>query len=167
MRSPTRTVLLMRHAKSSWDDPGLGDDQRPLNHRGRRDAPRVADWLVAQRLVPEQVLCSTAVRAVETLERMLERFPSPVPVCFEPKLYLAPPNQILSSIAALSDGVSPVLVVSHNPGLEQLVSAAAERWIPMPTGAVAVFEVPHSPGSAADALEAWQLQTLLEPRRLA
>lgn len=167
MRSPTRIVLLMRHAKSSWDDPRQSDEQRPLNHRGRRDAPRVADWLVGQRLVPERVLCSTAVRAVETLERMLERFPEPIPVRFEPQLYLASPDQILSTIAGLSEGASPVLVVGHNPGLEQLVSAVAEHWIPMPTAAVAIVEVLESSTSGADSLASWQLQSVLEPRRLA
>jgi phosphohistidine phosphatase len=167
MQSPRRILLLMRHAKSSWDEPGLGDDQRPLNHRGRRDAPRVADWLVAQQLVPAQVLCSTAVRAVQTLERMLARFPETLPVGYEPQLYMAPPDQILRSIARLSESASPVLVICHNPGLEQLVSAAAGRWIAMPTAAVAVFEVPQLSSMGAEALQAWQLQTVLEPRRLA
>ena len=67
---PMKKVILLRHAKSSWDNPGLDDHDRPLNKRGRAASPVIGEWLTRKQHVPDAILCSTAVRARETLERL-------------------------------------------------------------------------------------------------
>lgn len=116
-----RTLILLRHAKSSWDDPGLSDHERPLNRRGTRDAPRMGDVLAGEGLLPDLVLCSDAVRARGTLALVLSRLPDARPrVVYAPELYLADPAMLLRRIAQVEAGVQRLLVVGHNPGLHAL-----------------------------------------------
>jgi len=110
------TLILMRHAKSSWNNPALDDFDRPLNTRGVRDAPRIGRWLVDQGHTPEEVLCSSAIRAKQTLDGLAFQ----TPVMFLPELYMASPAKILGAIqAAFSDCL---LVVAHNPGMSMLAA---------------------------------------------
>jgi phosphohistidine phosphatase len=137
--------MLMRHAKSDWADAGLSDHERPLNARGRRDAPEMARWMVENSGIPDLVLASTARRVSETLERMVKQWKTEPPVLRSDSLYLATPQTILEHIrceAVDPDGKRPkrLLVVGHNPGMEQLVSSLSGVYASMPTAAVAVFE---------------------------
>jgi phosphohistidine phosphatase len=147
------TLILLRHAKSGWDDPGLADHDRPLAPRGRKAAPLVGAWLREQGLAPDLVLCSTALRAVATWDLVAGRLGARVPVRAMRSLYLAPPSRILKFVHRAPPEVERLLVVGHNPGLEslahRLVGGGAERDLSrlrtkFPTGAAAViaFEVP-------------------------
>lgn len=110
------TLILMRHAKSSWGNPKLDDFDRPLNERGRRDAPRVGLWLRQHALEPEDALCSTAVRAKQTLDELgLE-----TPTIFLPDLYMATPAQLMKAIKGASS--KRLLVIAHNPGIGHLAA---------------------------------------------
>ncbi len=142
---PTLTLALMRHAKSDWADANLSDHDRPLNARGRRDAPVMARWLAEQGFLPEVVLASTAVRVRETVERLLSVWSHQPLVMFSQSLYLSSPTTILELVrceAFSSTGRRPaaVLVIAHNPAIERLVSELAGVATRMPTAAVAIFE---------------------------
>ncbi|WP_164101594.1 SixA phosphatase family protein [Candidatus Laterigemmans baculatus] len=153
-----RTLILMRHAKSDWSAPELSDHQRTLNARGRRDAPRMGQWMQQQELIPEVVLASTAVRVRETVAAILEQWSAAPPVHYSNDLYLAPPETILRCVRSDSLGAQRVLVVGHNPGLAALVESLAQSHsYAMATAAVAAFQLPiedwqplsaHSPVAA-------------------
>jgi phosphohistidine phosphatase len=119
------TLLVLRHAKSSWADAGTPDHERPLNARGLRDAPRMGWHLAEAEPRPDRVLCSTALRARQTLEAVQDALPDPPPVAFEPELYLAPAGRLLARLQRLGPGDETVLLVGHNPGLADLVHALA------------------------------------------
>jgi phosphohistidine phosphatase len=120
--SPGRTahtLLLLRHAKSSWVDPTLPDHDRPLASRGRRDAKRIAKHLAGLEFEPALVLCSSAVRTRETLELVRPALGNSK-VLFEDGLYGASSDELLGRIRVVPDAVGSVMLIGHNPGLEQL-----------------------------------------------
>lgn len=124
-----KTLLLLRHAKSSWADPALADFERPLNTRGQMAAPRMGAYLHEQSLVPELVLCSAARRAVETWAlagaALTKSGAAPVPTKHLRGLYLAPPSRTLAALQRTPDKVECLLVVGHNPGTEHLALGLA------------------------------------------
>ncbi|WP_295821646.1 histidine phosphatase family protein [uncultured Microbacterium sp.] len=128
-------LVLARHAKSDWADAGLDDHDRPLNDRGRRDAPAMARTVVRKGVRPEVVLSSTALRARQTAEAFALAFDAEVVEHAE--LYLAEAAQLLASARAA--GVDEVMVVAHDPGMSALVSRLADRDERMVTCAVAIF----------------------------
>jgi phosphohistidine phosphatase len=109
--SMTRTLILMRHAKSDWGHAGLADHDRPLNARGAGDAPAMGDWLRAKGHLPDEVLCSTAIRTRQTLQGLAVTSPTR----FLPALYHADPDTMLEELQQ-AKGQS-VLVIGHNPGI--------------------------------------------------
>lgn len=145
----TRTLILIRHAKSDWDDPGLDDHDRPLNDRGRIGAPRIGAWLKAQGMAPDAVLCSTARRTRETWDGIaphLDTAPDPI---FSRGLYHAAPIDMLNVIR---DSDATVLaVIGHNPGIGSLAwSLCADapnhpKFGIYPTGATLIlnFDIDH------------------------
>jgi phosphohistidine phosphatase len=137
-----KSLLLLRHAKSSWAEPGISDFDRPLNERGKRTAPRVGEILVERGLRPDLVLSSPAKRARKTARKVLEASGLDVPLQLVDALYLAPPPTYSAELQSLSDLVHQVLVVGHNPGLEELLGALTGRPQHMPTAALANVELP-------------------------
>jgi phosphohistidine phosphatase len=135
-----RQLHLLRHAKSSWDDPDLADHDRPLAPRGEKAARRIAEHLRAEGIAPELVLSSTALRARETLAALLPVFASDVDIRLEEGLYGAGVDAVLGRLREVDDAIGSVLVVGHNPTLHGLALAltgrsdALERF---PTGALA------------------------------
>ena len=138
-----KTLALIRHAKSSWDHPGIDDHDRPLNERGLRDAPRMAARLAAAR--PElrgcALLSSTALRAATTADAFASAVGATVRL--DERLYGAAPRRIIELVSARSEPA--VIVVAHDPGLSDLARHwsrfPADGGIPhMPTCAVAVFD---------------------------
>ena len=126
-RTPGRTVrtlYLLRHAKSSWDDRTLPDRERPLAPRGRRDAKRISDHLLRAQIEPELVLCSSAVRTRETLELIRPALGTST-VTVEDELYAASFDDLLARLRSLPDTVASVMLIGHNPGLEELALALA------------------------------------------
>jgi phosphohistidine phosphatase len=121
-----KTVLLLRHAKSSREDADLADFDRPLAERGRRDAPRMGRWMKKSGQKPDLVLCSDARRARETWAGMAETLESPAPVLFERGLYMAGSKAILHRLQRVAGTVGSVLVIGHNPGLEETALALAD-----------------------------------------
>lgn len=122
-----RTLYLLRHAKSSWDEADLADHERTLNARGRKAATRMGRHLREAGPEPDLALCSTAVRARETLERLLEALGRPVDVQLERGLYGAGADRLAERIAAAPADAGALLVVAHNPGLGELAARLAVR----------------------------------------
>jgi phosphohistidine phosphatase len=143
-----RRLLLLRHAKSSWADPGIRDHDRPLNDRGRRAAAAMGGHLRAQGLVPDVVLCSSARRTCETAA--LLELPTTAELVVEHDLYLADPDTVLHRIRAVDDRAARVMVIGHNPTMHEvaldLVRGGNKRALrslgeKFPTGALAVVEI--------------------------
>jgi phosphohistidine phosphatase len=116
-----KTVYILRHAKSDWADAGLKDHERPLNERGREAAPKMAAYLKAKRYKPGLVLCSTARRTVETCD-LIKPALGDVPVVYEEALYLAEVRALVERLRWLDEDVEAVMIIGHNPGLEQLAN---------------------------------------------
>lgn len=120
-----KTVLLLRHAKSSWDAPATPDFLRPLAPRGRKAAPRMATYMARAGLVPDRVLCSSARRAVETWELVAPALGEKVQVTVTEELYHASPARLLEMIRARPSDESMVLLIGHNPSFEDLALSLA------------------------------------------
>jgi phosphohistidine phosphatase len=143
------TLLLLRHAKSSWDDPALGDFDRPLTERGRKAARRMGEIVAERSLLPDLVVCSPARRARETCDRAVAAFGRPVEVRSEDRLYLASPQTLLEIARALPDSAARAMLIGHNPGLERFARGLAgsaegdnlqRLETKFPTAALAVLE---------------------------
>ena len=146
-RWATRRVHLLRHAKSSWDDAALDDHERPLAPRGLKAAASIARWIEEHDDVrPELVLCSSAVRARETLAQVEDALGSPR-IEIEDGLYAASADELVRRLGQLSPEMREVLLVGHNPGLADLClllarpSTESERIAEkLPTGALVTLE---------------------------
>ena len=144
-----RTLYLLRHAKSSWSDPTLPDEERPLAPRGRQDGKRIAEHLLQLGIEPELVLCSSAQRTRETLELVRPALAATTSVVLEAELYASTADELLERLHAVPDGVASVLLIGHNPGLQDLAlllaSAGAELSrleAKFPTAALATLALP-------------------------
>ena len=135
-----KTLLLMRHAKSNWDDPSLRDFDRPLAERGRRDAPRMARALVALDSMPDLIVSSPAARARETIEAVIREGRLTAPLTFNEAIYDATTAALMQVIRRLPDERQRVLLVGHNPGFEDLLTRLAGERGRMPTAAIACIE---------------------------
>ncbi|WP_155056713.1 SixA phosphatase family protein [Streptomyces blattellae] len=144
---PLRRLVVLRHAKSAWPD-GVADHARPLAPRGRRDAPAAGVALAAADCLPDLALCSTAVRARQTWELASAQWGTPPPVRYDPRLYAAGVPDLLAVVHDVSAEVETLLLIGHNPGLEELVLGLAgdglddslERVrVKFPTSAIAVL----------------------------
>lgn len=134
-----RTLVLMRHAKSSWETD-LDDHDRPLNKRGESAAPRMGCWLCRQDVVPDLILCSTARRANRTADLVAAELGRDVEVRPIKQLYLPLPQDIVEVVASEAGEATTVLVVAHNPGISSAVEALASVATVMPTAAAAVID---------------------------
>jgi phosphohistidine phosphatase len=131
-----KRLLILRHAKSSWADSSISDWQRPLNERGRRDAPRAGQWLRERSLVPDVIITSDAVRARTTAEAVAEAAGYSQEIIVEPSLYHAKPADLLAVLRGVRSEARTVLVVGHNPGLEELVQQLTGEGHDLPTAAL-------------------------------
>jgi phosphohistidine phosphatase len=137
-----KTLLVLRHAKSSWSDPALDDHERPLNKRGRRDAPRMGELVRAYGLIPDLVISSDAVRARLTAEAVVEAARYPGEILLDPRLYMASPADIVSLLRTVGEKAGTVMIVGHNPGLEELVAQLTGEPQDLPTAALVQIVLP-------------------------
>jgi phosphohistidine phosphatase len=137
-----RTLTLMRHAKSSWDDIALADHKRPLNRRGEKAAVLMAKRLKEEGYVPDLVLVSSARRTQQTAETMQNIYGGHLQLVTEPILYEASPADYMSVIRRVDDTVSHLMMIGHNPTIEQMASMLSDRDVRMPTAAYIRFEIP-------------------------
>ena len=116
-----KSVLILRHAKSSWKDPDLTDHDRPLNKRGKGDAPRMGRLLKREHLLPDTIISSSAIRARATAEAVAKTSGYKGEIISNPSLYAAGPHTYIDTLHDISDDYARVLIIGHNPGLEELV----------------------------------------------
>lgn len=164
-------LYLLRHAKSSWDQPDLSDHDRPLAKRGRRPAKAIARYLREHEIAAELVLCSTALRARETLER-IEPVLAGSDVRYERPLYGASAGELLERLRAVPDAVGSVMLIGHNPAIDELALALvgpgpARRALgpKYPTAALATLAPPGASWRDLDRGEA-ELVDFVRPRDL-
>jgi phosphohistidine phosphatase len=143
-----RTLILLRHAKSDWSGNET-DIARPLAKRGRHQAPQAGRWLAANVDRIDLAVVSPARRARSTWNLVAAELATAPDVRIEDRLYAAPEQELLEIVRALSDDLGTVVLVGHNPGLEDLVRMLTGQWTAMPTSALAVISVPGPWSSAA------------------
>jgi phosphohistidine phosphatase len=143
-----KNLILMRHAKSAWDDPHQKDIDRPLSTRGRKAAPRMGEWLAGEAYRPDVVLCSAARRTRETLDLLRPHLPKSVAIEFLQGLYMAAPREMMTEIGKVPATAETVMLIGHNPGIGSLAALLAgsgeeQALGPMhgkfPTAAIAVL----------------------------
>ena len=160
-----KTLLILRHAKSSQTDE-LADHDRPLNARGQRDAPRVGRLLRAQDLEPDRVLCSTAKRARTTATEVIEGSGYDPPVELLEELYLASPSTHIDVLRRQIGEPDCLMIVAHNPGLEELLAMLVGQYLALPTAALAQVELPLDQWSQLSTDVRGELANLWLPREL-
>lgn len=145
-----KRLYLLRHAKSSWKNPGQDDFDRPLNERGERAGALMATFLEEQGFIPRFVFCSASARTRQTLERISPSWISLAKVDFRRDLYLASPKTMMKVLSALPDDADNVMIIAHNPGSEEFASylagdgdakQMADMAHKFPTAALAVFDL--------------------------
>jgi phosphohistidine phosphatase len=163
------TLMLLRHAKSNWDDPALADHDRPLTRRGHKAAKRMGRLIVEEKLIPDAVLCSTAVRARETWDHVADAFRKAdhtPPVEFVAGLYHCPVNEFVPILKAAPVTARSLLVIGHNPGLEELLDRLMGTTPHFPTAALAVLELEIDAWAEFTLQASTSLQHLWRPREL-
>jgi phosphohistidine phosphatase len=136
-----KTLLLLRHAKSSWKHAELADHDRPLNKRGKWTAPLMGALLQDEDLIPDLILCSSAVRAHTTTLLVAKACTYMGEIKKTRELYLAEPEDYIEVLRQVDEKHLRVLVVGHNPGLESLIEALTGEEMAMPTAALAYLEL--------------------------
>ncbi len=161
-----KTLLLLRHAKSSWDDPSVSDHDRPLNARGHRDAPRIGDLIKQHGLTPDLIVASTAARAQATARYVAQHCEYPGEIDSTGSLYNAAPDEYLAYLRSLPDEYAAVMVVGHNPGLEDLLEMVTGAYQKMPTAALAYVSFDISSWRDLARTPSGQLISLWRPKEL-
>lgn len=146
----SRELFILRHAKSDWGSGTTEDRARPLNKRGRKDAPKIGAWMRTHYLYPGWVLCSPATRARETLEAVARELEIQAEcIRFLDELYLADVGTLLQILRDIHDEHDSVMLVGHNPGLDHLVTFLSKTATPltdsgklMTTACLAHFKLP-------------------------
>lgn len=131
-----KTLLVLRHAKSSWKNANLSDFERPLNKRGKNDAPRMGELLRREGIVPDLIISSSAERALATAEAVASACGYDSEIKTTRQFYHAWPDDYVDVINGVSNECDRVLIVGHNPGIESLVEELTGEWITMPTAAL-------------------------------
>ena len=131
-----KTLLLMRHAKSSWKDEHLSDHERPLKKRGRKDAKNMAKIIQKNDLVPDLILCSPAARAVETVEVIAETLGYKNEIVYSDALYMGEPSDFVEALKTVDKHMEKVMIVAHNPGLEAYLQIIDGEIESLPTAAL-------------------------------
>lgn len=140
-----KTLYIARHAKSSWNDPELSDFDRPLNERGKKDAPRMGKRLKEKEVHPQLLLSSSAKRAFSTSKRIAEVIGYPKEnIKTDKTLYHADPEIILSVLRRLGDNITALMIFGHNPGLTDFVNQLGKNTSieNIPTCGVVAFSIP-------------------------
>ncbi len=146
MNPAMKTLILMRHAKATWDHDQWPDFDRPLNAQGELDAPRMGRRLVQHGMLPDAILCSSARRTMQTADLVAAEFGSSDRIQQKPELYLCPVSVWEYLVHRLHEAWGCVLCVGHNNGLEDLVSHLLRQRTPLPTAGVVVIDLPQWAG---------------------
>jgi phosphohistidine phosphatase len=161
-----KKLLLLRHAKSSWKDTDLADHDRPLAKRGTRDAPRMGRLMREKGLLPEVILSSTAKRARATAEAVAQECGYAGELQTEPELYAFDAEPYLATLAALPEDYECVMLVGHNPAMEELLEALTGEFLRFPTAALAELSLPIASWREIAEVEEAELLNVWYPKEL-
>jgi phosphohistidine phosphatase len=161
-----KTLLILRHAKSSWDNTRLADHDRPLNGRGKEDAPKMGRLLHREELVPDLIISSSAERALRTAELTALSAGYEAEIQVSRHLYLAGPEEYIEVLREVPDSNRRVMVVGHNPGMEEFVEQLGGHYQRMPTAALAQFQLPIESWSELTEDTTGTLQNLWRPKEI-
>jgi phosphohistidine phosphatase len=167
-----RTIILLRHGKSSWSDPTLADLDRPLAPRGESASGRIAKYIRQKKIRPALVLYSPSLRTRQTLEAIESSLGKRSVVELEPRLYAASEGELLQRLQALPESVDSVMLIGHNPGLHELARSLGSRGAELPrleekfpTGALATLVIDSDSWAALGPGDA-ELVDYVVPRQL-
>jgi phosphohistidine phosphatase len=160
-----KTLFLLRHAKSSWKDETLADFERPLNRRGKRAAETMGEYLKSKNVVPELILCSPAVRARETLALVTKAAKWATEVRYDQRIYEASGLRLAEVMSQIENDRKIVMMVGHNPGLEELLFLLTGTSQKVPTGTVAKVLLKSTKWATAADKRA-TLDWIVKPREL-
>lgn len=161
-----KTLLLLRHAKSSWKDTSLADHDRPLNKRGKRDAPRMGELLRDEGLIPGLIVSSTAKRARRTAKRAAKGSGYSGEVQLSETLYHAGPEEFIQVLRDLPEKYESVMLVGHNPGLEEFLEGLTGAYRRLPTAALAQIHLEISGWSSFEPHSRGRLMNLWLPKEV-
>jgi phosphohistidine phosphatase len=161
-----KLLLILRHAKSSWKFAGLSDHDRPLNSRGKRDAPRMGRKLLKEGLVPHLMISSSAVRAHSTAKKIAKACKFEEEILIEPSLYNSGHSEYLNVLKNQDDRHDIIMLVGHNPISEQLVEVLTGEIVTMPTCALACVRLPIRSWKQIKAQAKCELLNLWRPKEL-
>jgi phosphohistidine phosphatase len=160
-----KTLYLLRHAKSSWKDDTLHDIERPLKKRGQKAAETIGGFLKKEKIVPDLILSSTAVRARQTTDAVVEAAKLETNMRFDERIYEAGPRQLLEVVRKIEKGKKSVLLVGHNPGLEEFLELLTGTAKTMPTATLSKVVLKSSTWAGVGAKNG-TLEWILRPKRV-
>lgn len=161
-----KTLLVMRHAKSSWKDESLPDFERPLNKRGKEDAKRMAKFILAEGLCPDIILSSPARRARKTADAVHRECGEAVLNLID-TLYPGDSSRYIAALSELDDSIVAAMIIGHNPGLEDWLRSLGVETDRFPTAALARVEVPIESWTEMRESTVGALRGFWKPRSLA
>jgi phosphohistidine phosphatase len=160
-----KTLYLLRHAKSSWKDETIIDVERPLNGRGRKASQAVGSFLKREKIIPDLVLSSSAIRARQTTDIVMEAARLRTDLRFDERIYEAAAQRLLEVVRQIEKSKKSVLLVGHNPGLEEFLKMLTGTVDPMPTATLA--KVVSSASNWADISDkSATLEWIINPKQL-
>jgi len=160
-----KTLLLLRHAKSSKDDPALRDFDRPLNDRGKDDAKLIGRFMRERSISPDLLISSPAKRAQQTAELVMKAAGLTINVAFDERIYEADVHRLLVVVSQIEPSGNVVLLVGHNPGYEDLVEVLTGRTTRLPTASLAQIDLTVEEWNKVRA-GAGKLKRLMTPKDL-
>jgi len=161
-----KQLLLMRHAKSSWKDLSLSDHDRPLNPRGKADAPRMGEYLASLGLVPDVILCSTAKRAKQTARYLVTECSFDGLVFYYPALYHGGTEEFIEALEDLDEGIETAMIIGHNPGMEYSLEDFCGANEVMPTAAIAYIQFEITTWQEIGTADMGELVALWRPKEI-
>lgn len=166
MKNDIKTLLILRHAKSSWEFPDLSDHDRPLNTRGKRDAPRIGKKLLKEGFIPQLVISSPTVRAYSTAEKVAKACAYNGEIIVDSSLYGSDYTEYLNVLQIQNDQHDIIMLVGHNPQSEQLLEVLTGRMITMPTCTVACVRLRIEKWKEINAKTKGELVNIWRPKEL-
>jgi phosphohistidine phosphatase len=166
LKKDIKTLLILRHAKSSWEFSELSDHDRPLNNRGKRDAPRIGRKLLKEGLIPQLITSSPAVRAYSTAEKVAKACGYDGEIAVDSSLYGSGYTEYLKVLQIQNDQYDIIMLVGHNPQSEQLLEILTGKMITMPTCSVAYVKLHIRTWKEVKAQTKGELVNIWRPKEL-
>jgi phosphohistidine phosphatase len=159
-----KTLYVLRHAKSDWNDARLTDFERPLNERGLHAARKMGEFLREREIAPDSIISSPARRARETAQIIKQAARFSAEIHFEPRIYEASVSDLIEIVSNVENDCEKLLIVGHNPGFEQLVEILTSELHAMPTAALAQIELQIE--SWSETIRGGRLNNLFKPKEI-